>query len=89
MRVGLRGWGYGWDFRGFGGFKRERECCCCGGGGGGGGFEGKDRREVEVPLRIVMVVEGRKEVRFGGGGGGEEMDCVFLLHYFGGWLLHG
>lgn len=45
---------------------------------------------MEVPLRIVMVVEGRKEMGFGGGGGGgEEMDCVFLLHYFGGWLLHG
>lgn len=87
MRVGFRRWGYGWDFRGFGGFKRERECCCC--CCCGGGFEGKDRREVEVPLRIVMVVvEGRKEMGFGGGGG-EEMDCVFLLHYFGGWLLHG
>lgn len=84
MRLGLRGWGYCWDFRGFGGFKRERECCCC----CGRGFEGKVRREVEVPLRIVMVVEGRKEMGFDGGGG-EEMDCVFLLHYFGGWLLHG
>lgn len=82
VRAGLRGWGCVWDFRGFGGFKRERECCC-----GGGGFEGKDGREVEVPLRIVMVVEGRKEMGFGGGG--EEMDCVFLMHYFGGCLLHG